>query len=299
MTIDEIKTVLIKFILGNKFVPIKLKTKLELRVMRKCAAHRLKPRTQLRFEVNITDHCNLNCLGCEHFSPLAKESYIDTGKYEQDCERLGYLLGGEMENIHLMGGEPLLHPQFNEIVKITRKHFKSGVIEIVTNGILLTKQDKSFWDTCMENDVRISMTQYPIELDCGEIENIAASHGVQFGYYAIGKNTMQKRPFDLEGKQDIEETIKICHMINTCIQLRDGKLYTCVEIAYIPIFNEYFGTNLEVTEKDYIDIYKAQSKEEIFNFLCKPVPFCRYCNIKKIKKGLDWKVSKKEISEWI
>jgi organic radical activating enzyme len=289
----KIKTI-IKLLL-----PKKLKRKLYLDSLRKTSPERLKTRNMLRFEVNITDHCNLNCVGCEHFSPLSKEKYIDVGDYERDCVRLGELLNWEAENIHLMGGEPLLHPRINEIIEITRKYFVKGVIEIVTNGILLMKQDKSFWETCRENNIVISVTQYPIHINHQEIEATVKKNDVAFRYYALGKKRMQKRPFDLEGKQNIEENIKICHMANNCIQLREGKLFTCVEIAYISIFNEYFNQKMEVTEKDYIDIYKVKNKKEIVNFLNKPVPFCRYCNIVGIEQGIAWRRSKKEISEWI
>jgi hypothetical protein len=28
-------------------------------------------------EIHIVDHCNLNCAGCNHFTALAKEYYIE------------------------------------------------------------------------------------------------------------------------------------------------------------------------------------------------------------------------------
>jgi hypothetical protein len=173
------------------------------------------------------------------------------------------------------------------------------IIEIVTNGILFMKQEELFWKTCHENNILISITQYPINLNYNEIEEKAKNNNVDFRYYFRGKKTMQKRPFDLEGRQNPEDNIKICHMANNCVQLRDGKLFTCVETAYISIFNEYFNKDLKVTDKDYIDIYKVKNKDEIFNFLNKPVPFCRYCNILGIEQELEWRKSKKEITEWI
>jgi hypothetical protein len=51
-------------------------------------------------------------------------------------------------------------------------------------------------------------------------------------------------------------------------------------------------------EKDFVDIYKTQRIENILGFLCKPVPFCRYCDMKKTVYT-NWAVSKKELNEWV
>jgi hypothetical protein len=63
-------------------------------------------------------------------------------------------------------------------------------------------------------------------------------------------------------------------------------------------FNKYFNQNIEVSENDYIDIYKANNLNEIVHFLCKAMPFCRYCKLDDWQIGVEWGVSKKEISEW-
>lgn len=31
-------------------------------------------------EVNLADHCNLNCQCCDHFSPIAKPTFLNYGK---------------------------------------------------------------------------------------------------------------------------------------------------------------------------------------------------------------------------
>jgi hypothetical protein len=81
--------------------------------------------------------------------------------------------------------------------------------------------------------------------------------------------------------------------------LYKGKLYACPKIAYIQQFNSYFNQNLEVTQEDWIDIYKAESTNEIVDFLFKPKPFCRYCNMKGNVYNVKWKLSKREIAEWV
>ena len=54
----------------------------------------LTPQCQLKFEVHIVEHCNLNCKQCEHFSPLAEKSYLPVERYERDCRRLSELSRG-------------------------------------------------------------------------------------------------------------------------------------------------------------------------------------------------------------
>ena len=29
-----------------------------------------------KIDIHLTDHCNLNCKGCTHFSPLAEDFYL-------------------------------------------------------------------------------------------------------------------------------------------------------------------------------------------------------------------------------
>lgn len=54
----------------------------------------IEVRKKIKFEVHITEHCNLNCKYCFHFSPLAKEEYLTLEEYERDLARLSELFGG-------------------------------------------------------------------------------------------------------------------------------------------------------------------------------------------------------------
>jgi ABC-2 type transport system ATP-binding protein len=152
---------------------------------------RLKPRKLLRFEINIVDHCNLNCAGCEHFSPLAKKNFVKPNELGKDFARLSELAKGRIEMLQLMGGEPLLHPEIGRIIEISRKYFQIGEIKIVTNGILLTKMNKDFWELCQTNRIIISVTKYPVKLDINKITVLVKRYNVNFEYYNIGKKKMQ------------------------------------------------------------------------------------------------------------
>jgi hypothetical protein len=105
-------------------------------------------------------------------------------------------------------------------------------------------------------------------------------------------------PLDVEGRQDASSNFMKCFHSNVTIFLRQRRLYTCTVAPNIHHFNKYFHMDLPTSIRDSIDIYKAQSAQEIFEFLSKPIPFCRYCYVDKRSFGIPWKRSHKDIKEW-
>ena len=253
----------------------------------------------LRFEVHLADHCNLNCISCTHFCPLVKEKFLDIDIFRRDCERIAELSKGQMEQIRFLGGEPLLHERIIDILNIGRNCFQYAELTIVTNGLLLPKQTELFWDECNINEVHIHISKYPIKINRAEIDRLANKYNVKIAYLGT-KGTLVWRDMKLgiTQEQNIIENFNLCYQSNLCINLHEGKLYTCPTIPYIKYLNEYFGEHFMVSENDYIDIYNTESMGEILDFLCKPVPFCKYCNIKE-QKVISWAVSKKDRKEWI
>ncbi|GHT43344.1 hypothetical protein AGMMS49965_16950 [Bacteroidia bacterium] len=141
------------------------------------------------------------------------------------------------------------------------------------------------------------ISNYPIKIDRETITRKAQTFGIVLAdnskKIAWGKLFL----LDIHGQCDCQKSFDNCAQANNCTNLRDGKIYVCPTVAYISFFNKYFEQNLETTEQDYLDIYKIKNQQEIFDFLYKPMPFCRYCNIEN-QESMEWGISKKEISEW-
>lgn len=261
------------------------------------------------FEVSLAFHCNLDCQMCDHFSQLSDKRFLDVDSYERDMKHLGELFEHKLANITLLGGEPLLHKEIIRMIEISRREFPHAGIEILTNGLLLLKLEHSengnLWQACKDNSVRITITRYPIKIDYDAITKLAEKYCVSLKISsdiisAVEETSIKisdKHPFDLTGGQQIYEALS-CFYFNRCRVLKDGRLYTCHIAANADIFNSYFNQSLTVSEDDSIDIYKAQSGDEIAEFLSKPIPFCRYCDIKNRKKHSPWKRSTKKIEEY-
>ncbi len=86
--------------------------------------------------LEITKRCNLNCMHCfaSAGSSCTEELTLqEIDKITDDAASAGVL------GFVLTGGEPLLHPDFLDIVKmIHEKHM--GILEINTNGVLLNPE---------------------------------------------------------------------------------------------------------------------------------------------------------------
>lgn len=287
-----------------KDIPVLMKTYLSVRVFEdiyQLIAIRCKRMTKLfPIEVHVVEHCNLNCRGCNHFSCIAEEGFLDLEAFEKDFGRLAEI-SKKYFAIKILGGEPLLHPQITKFFDIARSHFPTTRIQITTNGILLPGKDEEFWNNCKKNRIVISVSQYPIKLDKKTINGLGKKYGVKIEYTGSSDpDRMCKLPIDLSGSQDIEKSFRKCAISwGCCVTLRDGKLFTCCIVAHSRFFNEYFKQNLEVGEHDYVDIYKVKNREEIIDFLQKPFPFCRYCNTSETRFGQRWEVSAKDITEWV
>lgn len=254
----------------------------------------------LQFEVDIAMHCNLKCKSCHHFSPLAEPEVTDLNTFERDMVRMGTLFHNCCNRIYLLGGEPLLNENIVAYLPVARMNFPDTKIELITNGLWLDKMKESFWGALRENRIQISVTKYPIAADYPKMKALCQENSVSFEFF--GNETDDKHmsyyPLDCNGGQAANENFYLCNMANQCITLKDGKLYPCVVPPNIYHFNKYFGENLVVEECDGINIYQAKDRDEILEFLAKPIPFCRYCRVHERTYDNEWGFSGLRKEEW-
>lgn len=262
-------------------------------------AARIKARETIEFatrqlgylETHLTDHCNLNCKGCGHYSPLVNRWFADISVFERDMQRLAELF----RNIHiirLMGGEPLLHAEATRFFVLTRRCFPRAEIRIVTNGLLLHKMKKTFWETCSRQNVVVEITVYPITLHLEKINTLAENHAVR----VIRHEAMIfHRHMNLRGDSSPAAAMRICRKHYYCPFLRDGKIYTCARPALVHYFNAQFATSLP--ETNYLDIHSNNlSGRDVLRFLNRPSESCCFCCYDYPE--FEWGLSKKNINEW-
>lgn len=239
-------------------------------------------------EIHLTDHCNLNCVGCSHFSNIAKPYFKNYIEFVAEMTELSEKF--DVKVLRLMGGEPLLHPDCMKFCSTARSIFPHAQIVLVTNGILLNKVDVNLLN---ENNIVVCLSNYNLNLNTPQFFGIK---NTQTHY----KSELYNISLDLDGKQDREEAFRNCDLHTHHWNFyKDGRLYACCVAPNIHIFLEHFGIEWQYKEDEIGISVFDHTPEEILEFLNNSTPLCRYCNtIARSKSKVRHCKSKGEIEEW-
>jgi GTP 3',8-cyclase len=88
--------------------------------------------------VSITDFCNLNCVYCSE-KPVPRLPMSDILSYEEISRIIAIAAPLGINKVRFTGGEPLLRPQFSNLVRMTAQIPGIDDIAATTNGTLLKK----------------------------------------------------------------------------------------------------------------------------------------------------------------
>jgi hypothetical protein len=93
---------------------------------------------QLPFvEMQVTQVCNLSCLGCSNYADLKHTGYLKW--YEGRREISQWLDRMDIGDFGIMGGEPLINPELKQWITGLRELLPTSTIRFSTNGELLDK----------------------------------------------------------------------------------------------------------------------------------------------------------------
>ena len=253
-------------------------------------------------EVSLAEHCNLNCAGCSHFSPLAEPEFADPAVLRRDFERLSVLFKGKVNTVRLMGGEPLLHPQLLKILSLTREVFSSSEIQLVTNGLLIPRMETAFFQCCRANTIHIRITEYPVKGAYHSVLSVLDKYEAAYSFSADShrkKKEFHHLVLDPTGGHDALRNFNEWCTCSSCTNLRGGRLYLCPVRACVKHFASYFDLKFPLSDRDSLDIHREDlSTADILAFLRSPCPFCEYCNCEKITYGHAWQTTSRSVGEW-
>lgn len=234
----------------------------------------------LRLEFVLTDHCNLNCRGCTHYSPLAPKEFESLQALEASATHLGKVCGTKVKKAYLIGGETLLYPNLNEAMEILARNFPDSRLYIFTNGLLIPRLDEKTWQTIHRLGFVLAITRYPVKFDYDAAIELCRLHGVEteiFGDRSMA-DSFFRYGLDPRGGQDGRNSHFRCHN-RGCISIIGNRLYPCSISACVGHLNKVLPPERQFRHRpgDWLEVDKITSAAQILRLRDRPVPFCNYC----------------------
>lgn len=251
----------------------------------------------MNLDIHIIDNCNRNCCNCFHYSCIATQSNIKNGVY---FKKLFLTLHPSIKtifsNINILGGEPFLNDNLNDIITVFRDYFTENEITIYTNGILLLNslrnKDINILNTIISNNIKVFISVHDDNYNDykEELLELISANNLKSDFIKIHNcNKFLKIDFEIKDNKivthDAVKNYKSCKVKPvpnakfTTFQLVGTKLIGCAKAAYSYILNEYLEDKLILSDSDQLDISKVKTEEEIKNFINKgTLDFCKYCN---------------------
>ena len=241
-------------------------------------------------EVDIVDHCNLNCRGCTHFCSLAEEKYMNPEEFRKDLSELVKKIP-KIAMFRILGGEPLLHKDINKFLQYSRELLPESDIRLVTNCILLNKMTDDFWETLKKYNIGMDLSKYPplTKQFLDSLDKIDEKQARLKHVQVCNKFYLPLSPVENDAGLSFKKCSEVCKTI------KNGKLYHCPIGAFIFRYNKKY--NKALPEETGINIYKS-SAQEIKEYLETPMETCKYCALPYERDYVQWSASKREIEEW-
>ncbi len=246
-------------------------------------------------ELHLTDHCNMNCSGCGHFSNVAPAWFADPESHNRDMRQLSRLFSN-IVTIHLLGGESLLHPKVTEFLDTTRRWFPQAVIRLVTNGILLPQMGQDFWRCCRANRIVIDITLYPPMLEREDaLRRLVIGEKLDL---VINKTSTFWAALNPRGDSDPAKAMQACRKMYYTPFLKEGFIHLCPFSATVPTYNQMFDATIP-EKSGAIDIYTRRlAGWDVLEFLERPAGVCRFCSYGVGVRQYAWKRTTKVKEEW-
>lgn len=247
-------------------------------------AHRFPPRLEHEYpvvdgriqtrslEAHVVDHCNLTCAECCSLSPLLPHRFTAPSALAADLELAAKVLAPRV--FKLVGGEPLLHPELVELLRVARRSAIAPQLSLTTNGLLLHRMP----DACWEQLDALTISRYPTpalsQAAVQELERKAQRFGVRLNWKQQDQFVSMSLP---QRRDDHAETTRIyarCWLRERCHLVHDGRFYTCTRPMH---FGSWFGPQHDLGG-DSAPL-EASSPEALLAYLRRehPLRACAHC----------------------
>ena len=202
-------------------------------------------------EIHVAHACNLACESCSHYSNHAHKGLVSLEEAEAWMAPWGGRIAPKF--FSLLGGEPTVHPELTQFVRIARKHWPRSTLRIVTNGFFLDRHPEL--PAFMREDGR-TLLNISVHHDSAEYrermrpvlelaEKWARDYGIRIQVFTSNESWTRRykgygaamEPFDDRQPRASWENCAA----KTCPQVFEGSIWKCAPLAYLRMQHERFG----------------------------------------------------------
>ena len=189
-----------------------------------------------KLEMYLTKGCNLKCHYCSHFNPY-RRGIVPTEILVESMETWSKKVSPKKFGI--LGGEPLMHPDLNLILRKARECWGKARLILTTNGLLLPQKGGNILETLLETRTEVLLSEHLTDqervaaFDKGRqmlkeagIPTVLIPSSSRWKEYYLFSEDGKPRPYNSRP----EHAWTMCGP-NTCFNLTDNKLYRCSILA--------------------------------------------------------------------
>ena len=239
-----------------------------------------------KLDIDIVYGCNLRCNHCNRFSPYRK-GFAPTREVIQWIEAWSQKV--RPNELNILGGEPLLHPDLPEILRTVQRLWGDIPLrQIWTNGLLIPQLSQDVLDALRETNTRVTISDHSDEelsydnvvAGCPRLEANRIPHGIrpsnqEFSVFMNWDNNHQLIPFD----NDPHVAWAHCWQ-KYCPAIVDNHLYKCVRLASVArsIQEGVLSADVWKDALTYTPLSPQADAKTVIEHLCGgAVSACRIC----------------------
>ena len=235
------------------------------------------------FELHVTEHCNLRCAHCCNTSPYLSHKTLAPTQIASTLSRMSKVLHADVFKI--MGGEPLLHPEITEVLRVVKASGVGDVVRLFTNGLLLHKMDDAFWRE-LDHLTVSSYTSAPVKPDHVQlIEEKAREFDVVLNIKPVDAFSQVMHNVQRHDVAAIQKTWEHCWLRHRCLVARDGRFFICTRSAYLTdmhdrvALTEPFADPARRRDEDSVAVDDPDLADKVLALLnrSEPLHACRFC----------------------
>ena len=236
-------------------------------------------------EINVAYACQLKCEYCSHMSKYLMGP-VPVGKITQWYRSWHQRV--HPKTFTVLGGEPLLHPNIVEVLSVTKKHWCDSAIQMVTNGLLLSKASMDLFAMLRQTGIFVAISKHFDQPEHHEkimqgvelLKEYGVRHEIRFCYNMWRKSYRldeSGRPVPYGSVP--ERAWQNCFVRHNCMTLMDNRIYKCPQIA---CFRHAYTTGRLSDDwrflLDYPPLHPEAPDTTVVKFLNEGAnPACRLC----------------------